>query len=249
MSKDKPKGKAKKPAIIPRYQFDVVRLNVPFKFGDISRMIDILDTAAGVRPARQDAHGTLQLWKMACGLNSDRLTNYLQSKGEEATNVLLAEVDQADWAEVRRKVVHAYRDCYEAWQGNREADNAPPEVMPDWVPDIMVAGTMEDLLDECGDAVFAESLFGLYEASRSQIDDKTAKARKTALDKVADILEPERLHVVSLVGVKWDRAPTRLHGGYLRELLWMFDPVPAVVREMVEIYSSNTETPCEPETT
>lgn len=49
-------------------------------------------------------------------------------------------------------------------------------------------------------------------------------ARRDAFNRVKGILS--RAVSVTVAAVEWDRVPSRLAGGFLRDLMWMFDGVP-----------------------
>ena len=247
----KPKARLKH-GVPPKYHYEVTRKRCVFKLGQVPTVIDVLDSAAAPRPAKQDASGTLQLWGLACSINSKRLSDQQERIHTEAATLLVDNVDQDKWAAFCSKVSSIYSDCYDAWQGDKEGDDAPMLEMPHLLPDLLVCGELDELCGVCGgDDLFVASIIELYQTVVTDDDVGVIKQRREAIDKTIEMLDPERDVEIAAVCVNWDRAPTRLHGGYLRELLWMFDPVPDVVRDMIEVFEANQGKAegCEPETT
>ena len=104
-----------------------------------------------------------------------------------------------------------------------------PTDTPEWRE--AVAGKMAEMGEEAtAEAAEAALVDGVLHTPA--ID-----ARRAALDGVKKVLA-RRVDVLAAT-VEWERIPSRVAGGFIRDLLWMFDNVPQDIRESAKALGAN----------
>lgn len=216
-------------AKLPQGLIDAGEMTYCFRGDELRRVGVTLEGAAGILARRGDRRKDVQAWKLACALNFQRVKQAAEAMGAEA-HAILAAAETPDWQAVAAEL-----------QGLSE------KILGEAVPPDAVLGAAfeaEDarahIIGAYGDAKAAE----LFSAARDYLANlavprdmvneraETCFARWKALEQAAAVVE-RAVMLTGLRAVQWEAAPLALHGGYLRDLAWMFVDVPEGVAGLV----------------
>jgi hypothetical protein len=192
---------------------------LPFTGDTIRRLLAVLEGSAGVMARRGDNAGDLRAFKLACGLNFARLRAVAERLGAEA-RALVAAADTDAWRPV-------------ALELQRAGEKVLGEAIP---PDVVLAMAFDqaDAYAHVHGAYGPEKAGELVRVAREIVKSRPDACldRANAMKAAAAVVE--RSETVMVHCIRWDRLPRALHGGYLRDLAWMFVDVPAEVRELTD---------------
>ena len=217
----------KKPVItkLPAGLIAAGETSLTFTGDTIRRLLAVLEGAGGVLARRGDSASDLRAFKLACGLNFLRMRDVAERLGAEA-RALVAAADTEAWRPV-------------ALQLQQAGEKVLGEAIP---PDVVLAVAFEKQ-DAYG---YVEGAYGRGKADElGRAAGEIVKAqpdvcmdRANAMRAAAAVVE--RPEPVRVQRVRWGALPNALHGGYLRDLAWMFTDVAENAAGMVEAAREQT---------
>jgi hypothetical protein len=212
---------------LPDGLLDAGLCSMEFRGDDLQNVCRVLEGAAGIMARRGDSGKDLKAWKLACALNFQRLKKVVEHLGAQARTILTAAETPA-W--------HAVALELQAMSEKVLGEPIPADA-------VLALAVDEDdarqhVVGAYGEAKATELTAAVKDfiSSHARSVNDTANAcldRHTALQKAAAVVE-QTVQVVQLQRVCWQHVPRALHGGYLRDLAWMFAQVPENAKQMVD---------------
>lgn len=192
---------------------------VQFAGSNLPRVESVLTTAAGVVPRRGDVRADIRAWKFVCGWNARQM-------------MLAAGL-------LRKRVDKILRDGCPTWQEDQEKIAAallevcPDASVPDGLPlaDLAACDEWSEIAVAAGRDVAEkmEERFAMLQREDMGLAQACVERRAALEDAAAEMNKPVD---VTVALVSWSKAPGALSGGYLRELAWMFDALPADLAQL-----------------
>jgi len=186
-----------------------------FRGDQLARLCQTLEGAAGILPRKGDKRGEVRAWKLACAMNHTKVKNLAEHLAARVHEILRP---AEGWPDVAQQLELI------AEQSLGEAISA------DVVVSVVCTGWDHDVPQQMLNAYGAEVVKRFYTAlvawgeAADAATLEACQARDNALRNAAAMLEAP-CSVPDLVLVKWATIPGALHGGYLRDLAWMFEDV------------------------
>ena len=212
------------PATLPQGLRAAGVVNVKFPGHTLQHLAKVLVVASGVLQKRGERARDIRAWKLACGINYDRVSR-LSDILASGIRELLRAGDTPTWRAVGTLLEKAAADVLDA--------PIPADVV------LMLAFDADDA------QASLRAGYGEDAVEKLRIKAKAIVAANTeaAVNRRALLREVTRLAgrdiTVELQRVAWDAAPIGLHGGYLRDLAWMFAEVPPALQPLIAAASIN----------
>jgi hypothetical protein len=194
---------------------EVTRGTRTFRGDQLARLCQTLEGAAGILPRKGDKRGEVRAWKLACATNHTKIHN------------MVAHLEAR---------VHEILQPAEGWLAvathlEALAEQSLGEAIPADAAVSLVCASGDDAIPQhVLNAYGAEAARRFYTALEAWVEAAGAatleacQVRDNALRNAATMVEAT-CTVPGLVLVKWATIPGALHGGYLRDLAWMFEDV------------------------
>lgn len=192
---------------------------------ELQKVCKTLEGAAGVLCRRGDRAVDVKAWKLACAINFERVKVSIEKVANTVAGILNAS-DTEDW----RKVAIELQGISEKILG----ETIPADVVLSLAFDHAdaqnhVRGAYGEDLEK---ALTVAVKVYIASASPGPAVPEICFARRDALLNAARTAEMP-VTVGQLQCVCWKKTPNSLHGGYLRDLAWMYKQVDENVRDMV----------------
>ena len=211
--------KSATPATLPPGLTAAGTVKLAYQGYALQGLAKVLEAGAGVGQKRGERAADIRAWKLACGINFDRVA--AAADGLSAT--------------IRNNLHNAETPAWQVLGGLLEkaaADVLDAPIPADVV--LMLAFHAGDARASLSEGYGKEKAGALREAAKKIVGENTEAAfdRRKALHAATELAGVEVM--IELQRVAWDRAPIGLHGGYLRELAWMFAEIPPQIRPLVD---------------